>query len=257
MPVARVELAELHAGVVTDTAGAFAFAGVPEGRFTLVVRRFGYATELREVHAGGASLMIGLRESPVPIEAVTVTATRSAIAPLAHFIHLTPSDPPATSGELPVFEYRAVDATLWGGEAALTVEPAPLLSVFGRTDFVRATENATGEPLPLIPPLRTGVGAELHASHIAWAERLYLGADAENTARKTRLSPRESPAGAEGYTLYHLSAGVARRLFGCDARMDVRVRNLTDVRYRDFLSRYKEFALSAGRNAVVGIAVER
>jgi len=37
-------------------------------------------------------------------------------------------------------------------------------------------------------------------------------------------------------------------------RVDLRARNLTDKSYRDYLSRYKEFALDPGRNVTVRIS---
>jgi outer membrane receptor protein involved in Fe transport len=173
------------------------------------------------------------------------------------FIHLSPSPSAETRAGLPVFEFRAVEATLVGGEAALTVEPSRRLSLFGRMDYVRGTDEGTGAPLPLMPPLRGDLGAELHTAQLPWADRVYIGAESEIVAKQTRLSPLESATGAAGRTLFHLSAGIARRLLGSDARLDVRVRNLTDVRYRDFLSRYKEFALSPGRNIVVRFSLGR
>ena len=37
-------------------------------------------------------------------------------------------------------------------------------------------------------------------------------------------------------------------------RVDLTVRNAADASYRDFLSRYKEFALNPGRNVIVRVS---
>ena len=39
-----------------------------------------------------------------------------------------------------------------------------------------------------------------------------------------------------------------------DIQVGIVVRNLTDVSYRDYLRRYKEFALDEGRNVLVRVS---
>ncbi len=39
-------------------------------------------------------------------------------------------------------------------------------------------------------------------------------------------------------------------------RLDLRVRNATDVAYKDFLSRYKQFALDPGRNIIIRLGTD-
>ncbi len=49
-------------------------------------------------------------------------------------------------------------------------------------------------------------------------------------------------------------AGFQPRVAGTSLRVDLRVRNIADKSYRDYLSRYKEFALDPGRNFVIRIS---
>jgi outer membrane receptor protein involved in Fe transport len=53
-----------------------------------------------------------------------------------------------------------------------------------------------------------------------------------------------------------LDAGIARHVGAHAVRLDVRVRNLADTRYRSYLSRYKGFALDTGRNILVRLTAE-
>src|SRR3989442_12804341 len=77
-----VSLAELNATVTAGADGSFRFAGLPSGRYTLVVRRVGYAPAIEPVATPGPPVTVVLRPTALRLEAVTVTATRSPINPL-------------------------------------------------------------------------------------------------------------------------------------------------------------------------------
>jgi len=112
-----------------------------------------------------------------------------------------------------------------------------------RIDGVRGTNLTAHEPLPLVPPLRAGIG-------LGWRDALEI--DVDGYARQHRPSPLDIQTA--GYTLVHVSAGREVTLFGRAMRLDVAVRNLFNTRYRSFLSRYKEFALDPGRNIIVRLS---
>ena len=78
---ARVVAVEADRVVLTDARGAFRFAELAAGRYTLEVTRPGYEARLVTVDAPG-SVDVTLRPSPLPVQALTVTVTRGAISPL-------------------------------------------------------------------------------------------------------------------------------------------------------------------------------
>ncbi len=80
------------------------------------------------------------------------------------------------------------------------------------------------------------------------------GLDLDLVARQTRLSPFDVVTA--GYGLLDLYGGVDRHLGSRPLRIELQVRNALDTGYRDFLSRYKAFALNPGRNVVVRLATE-
>src|SRR3989442_12644644 len=82
--LATVSISELSREVFTAPDGAFRFVHVPRGRYTLVVRRPGYAPIVRDLAVAGAgTVSITLTATPFDIEPLTVTATRAPIATAA------------------------------------------------------------------------------------------------------------------------------------------------------------------------------
>ncbi len=179
-----------------------------------------------------------------------------------NYLFVQPTDSQVTvaleegdTASLPLYQFtQTARAVLWGLDVAAEVEALPFLTLRGRFDFVRGTNEQTGEPLPLMPPPRGDLEAELHtlgppaSGPARGSGRAYLNVGAELVARQDRLGPFDTPTG--GYALLNLGAGLARELLGREFALDVRVRNVADARYTDFLSRYKLFAYGQGRNVI-------
>jgi len=202
----------------------------------------------------GTNMDVGVRWQGARVR-IELAGYRNAID---RFIYITPTDSFVTVSTSPpdslrVYRYQYADARLLGGEASVEVEVAAPLTLRARADAVRGTNRATNQPLPLVPPARAVFGAELHRSGLTWSDRAYAGVEVEVATRQTRLNPLDIPTG--GYTLLNLSAGFARPVRGRPCRVDLAVRNATNVSYRSFLSRYKEFALNPGRNAVLRVSL--
>src|SRR5216117_1144633 len=81
VPQAIVEITQLGKSVTAGADGAFRLSLAP-GRYTLAVRRHGFAPIVREISvgAGQLALEIVLTPSAFQLEPVTVTATRQALA---------------------------------------------------------------------------------------------------------------------------------------------------------------------------------
>lgn len=178
-----------------------------------------------------------------------------------NYLYVQPTDSQVTvtreAGEtetLPLFRFvQTARAVLWGVDLSGEVAPLRPLTLRGRLDFVRGTNRATGEPLPLMPPLRGDLEAELHTVGSGPLGRARVTARLQLVARQTRLGPFDTPT--DGYALLDLSAGLERELGGRRVSFGVRVLNATNARYTDFLSRYKSFAFGQGRNVVVRVGV--
>jgi outer membrane receptor protein involved in Fe transport len=168
------------------------------------------------------------------------------------FVYLSPTSELIQG--LRVFRHRQADAVLTGGEISAEAQVATPVTIRARHDFVRGTNQETDEPLPLMAPPRSAVGIDLRTTP-SWATNLFAGAEIEHVARQTRPNPNDLVTGS--YTLTNFDLGVERNMLGRTMRFELAVRNAADVRYRSFLSRYKEFALEPGRNIIIRISSDR
>jgi len=174
-----------------------------------------------------------------------------------HYIYIAPTgtrtcpDPAsvcAPQDSLPVYRYAQADARLLGGEASLEVAVGSAIALSARVDFVRGERRDNQEPLPQIPPLRAKLGAEWHHGTGG------AGVDVDLVARQTRLSSFDK--GTAGYGLLDLFGSLEPRLGPRAFRVEVQVKNVLNTSYRDFLSRYKAFALNPGRNIVLRVGTD-
>ncbi len=169
---------------------------------------------------------------------------------IADYIYIAPTGQFRDS--LREYRYEQADALLTGGEVSLAADVTGAASVHTRFDAVRGTNQKTGRPLPLVPPARATLGAELHGA-TRWSERARIAVEGEFVTRQTRLDSLDIPTA--GYALLTLEAGFERPLWGRTIQVDVAVHNVANTSYRSFLSRYKEFALDPGRNVVVRLSL--
>src|SRR5204863_948222 len=78
---ATVTVVELHRVAVTRADGAYRFADLPPGRYTITVRAFGFAPVARKVTVHGATTKsVTLSRTAIWVEPVPGTATRAPLA---------------------------------------------------------------------------------------------------------------------------------------------------------------------------------
>ncbi len=194
----------------------------------------------------GLDTDVGLRWDP-GFATVTVSAFHNRIN---DYIYLAPTADSING--LRVFRNLQADARLQGYEAQAHVATSSWLTLNGRLDFVRGTNLADRQPLPWIPPVRGDLGASFHGDNLGWARHADIGFDVEAVGTQDRLSPYDEPTA--GYTLLHLDGGLDTTWHGRTVHIDLSVRNALDRSYRDFLSRYKTFALNPGRDIVLRVS---
>jgi hypothetical protein len=169
------------------------------------------------------------------------------------YLYIAPTGGRDSATALDMYRYQQARATLLGTEVGLELAAGAALTLRGRADVVRGTNEETRQPLPLLPPPRADVEAEWHASGLPWAERAYVSAGLEAVARQTRLGPFDTQTRA--YQVLTISAGLEQTVGGRPLRLDLRLRNAANARYTDFLSRYKAFAFGEGRNLVLRLSI--
>jgi iron complex outermembrane receptor protein len=80
LPGATVRLVDLGRTTLTDSAGGFTLAFVPNGTYTLSFRIIGYAPEVRHVTVAGAPVTLDVTLNPSAVELAALQVTASAYA---------------------------------------------------------------------------------------------------------------------------------------------------------------------------------
>lgn len=173
---------------------------------------------------------------------------------------------------LPVFVYRATNATFVGGEAELTfhllspatisdedadgkttrpitpeIAPQPTLDLKLKTDYVWATDSDASNPLPRIPPFRAS--AAIQYQQYRWSASV----EGQFSARQNRTSDFELPT--DSYFLINASLGYRIALGNTEADLYVKGVNLTNTEARLHTSFLKDIAPLGGRGVICGMKV--
>ncbi len=144
------------------------------------------------------------------------------------------------------------NARLVGVEASVAYRPVRYATLQLSGDFVRGDNTTARVPLTFIPPMRVLYGVRFGDNERRGTVRMpFLSFSGETHARQSRLDPRD--VAPPGYTLLSAGTGVTIMVPRGALTVDLSMRNLGNTRYRDFMSRYKEFALSLGRALVLRV----
>lgn len=168
-----------------------------------------------------------------------------------NFIALLPTGLTDAGSALPIVRFEGVKATLKGIEAEarwhVLDTPDRTFHLDFRTDYTRAENDSTNQPLPRISPLRVSLAAVYQGGG--------LGARLEvvRASSQTRVAANELPT--DGYTLLNgrLSYALPPMQFG---RLEafVRLNNLLNEEIRYHTSVLKDIAPLGGRSVMVGLS---
>ena len=148
---------------------------------------------------------------------------------------------------LPIYQFRGNDAVFSGFEAGLDVDAGGGLALEAVASAVRGGLKGTGDPLPLVPPLKGHVA--LKYERPSW----YVRAESEMAARQDRVGEFEEPT--DGYAVFNATAGVRLTLGGRLNILTASLLNAANTEYRNHLSRVKEIMPEAARSLNVAYRV--
>jgi iron complex outermembrane recepter protein len=141
--------------------------------------------------------------------------------------------------QFPFIEYVATDATMWGGEAHADVTVTERIGAELTYDFVRASRDIDGLPLPRIPPQRLTAGLRYTQGPFQF------GGSVTAAGRQDRVYGEETETASYGllrlYGTYTLQS--TRMLQTVTARLD----NATNTLYRNHLNYIKDLVPEMGR----------
>lgn len=212
----------------------------------------GFHEGTRAFEIGRADLRV---ESSVNVDAALRLRTTRVTGELTgyvnrirDYIYLTPVGLPGRA--LDSLQIAQGDARLVGAELGGAFALTRTLSLQTAVDVVHATNTSDGTALPFVPPPRAAVT-------MRWDERApgrYASISSEWNAQQTRTFRDDFAPPA--WHLLSASAGWSRVTPRGLVNIDVSMRNLLNSRYRDFMSRYKEFADAAGRAVVLRVSAD-
>lgn len=160
-------------------------------------------------------------------------------------------------GTFPTIQTVQADARLAGLDAQAEWRATPWLDLGARASLLRADNLTLDGPLHGVPSSRGSARVRVHGERLAGLGEPFVEADVQHVARQTRVEPGAFLAAPypPAYTLVGLRAGADVRAAGQPLRVQLRVENLLDARYRDALSRFRYFIDEPGRNVSVSVAV--
>ncbi len=166
-----------------------------------------------------------------------LAAYRNAIS---DYIYLRNTGDTALRVPLPLYQYSNASALMVGGEASGQLELLDGLVLGASLSYVQGTNQETGNPLPLIPPLQWQ--SNLRYGTHGWT----FGLGLRGAAAQHRLGEFETPT--DGYAVVDADAGY-QFVFGAFLHsITLGVDNLFDTSYRNHLSRTKVIRPEPGIN---------
>lgn len=167
-----------------------------------------------------------------------------------NFISLSPTGASDPASNLPIYNYLAVDARLYGAEleyrrALPDLVPGGRLEVEGKMDFVRGINRSTGDNLPRITPLRETL------SLIYKANRFQADVEWQRSERQKHTGPFETKT--KEYNFLNAGVEVPVTLKVLSLSIFARVTNILDEEARNHVSVIKDLAPLPGRNFSAGV----
>lgn len=174
-----------------------------------------------------------------------------------NFIYRLPSNTFSTSfrGVFPVFNYVQANALLQGFETNLSYKLRANISVNSAYTFLYANDISKNTPLIFMPANRINSGIEWQLTKLKKVKNAFVQINYQYVFKQNRVPEgidfTDSPA---SYQLFDLVFG-ASQFTKAKMNWSVGVQNIFNTSYRDYLSRYRYYALDSGRNIFIKLSI--
>jgi iron complex outermembrane receptor protein len=160
------------------------------------------------------------------------------------------------AGAFPAFTYTNVDALQGGGTAEARLHAWPTLELRARGAWARGHNLTDDAPLLFVPADRYEARLTFRPVGFDPLERSSAWLEGAVTTEQTRVDPNTDFAPPPpAYGLVNLGVATTVRVGDQPLELSLDVRNLLDVRYRDYLSRLRYFADEPGFTATLRVRV--
>jgi iron complex outermembrane recepter protein len=171
----------------------------------------------------------------------------------SNFISLSPKGTTQANNDgeqLPVYEYRAVDAELYGAELEVKHQmpeliPGGVMAIELKADLVHGRNKSAGVNLPRMTPMRESIALSYKTDHYT------IDGEVQRIERQSETAPNETPT--EAYHMVNAGLEAPIRTDWAQFSLYARLTNLFDVEAKNHISVLKELAPLPGRGAALGL----
>jgi iron complex outermembrane receptor protein len=171
-----------------------------------------------------------------------------------NYIFLNPELPPALTirGAFPVFNFRQTDALLAGVDLIAKYRFVKVGFVQAKAALIRARDVRNQRFLPFIPADRYEVTAGCQWEEVGQWQDIIAAFTLQHVLQQFRVEPNSDYAPPPPtYTLLNFQAGVTKQWNGHRLAFSFMVENILNIRYRDYMNRFRYFGDEIGRNFTV------
>lgn len=160
-------------------------------------------------------------------------------------------------GSFPVFIYEQTAAEIAGLDLLFSVEPSEQLKVVTKYSYLRGQDRTNNLPLVFMPANRLSSSIQYAFADGKRLHNTQLSLEGEYTFRQNRLEiGQDLLAPPDAYFLLSLKASTHLELGNQSLHFNLRVDNILNTTYRNYLNRLRYFADELGRNLVLGLSWE-
>lgn len=217
------------------------------------------------LHHGAASIEIGdstlVTEKAVNASAsVEYSGKRLSVVLDAYynvindFIYLKPTlvTTVTIKGAFPTFAHDQVNAHLRGLDFTLSYALTKEFKVISKASILRALNQTSRQHLVMMPADRFENSLEYNFKDGKKVENAYVSLSVTSVLKQSRVPENSDFVNPpEGYTVLNFAAGIDIPLNANSISLGISANNLLNVRYRDYMNRFRYFANEMGRNISV------
>ncbi|MBS1561513.1 MAG: TonB-dependent receptor [Bacteroidetes bacterium] len=176
-----------------------------------------------------------------------------------HYIYAVPDpDNPTVTvrGTFPTFRYTQNAATIAGADVRASYQCTDVWQVYTTASMVRGTDQDQNVPLIFMPADRMRLGVHAHVGDVIGLHDVSADVSVLGVRTQDRyVAGADYAPPPPGYVLTDVTLASEVNVGGTALHCSLTCKNLFNVAYRDYLSRYRYFALDAGRDVVLRLTI--
>jgi len=175
---------------------------------------------------------------------------------IENYIFLNPQNEFRTTirGTFPVFKYSQTRARILGWDLTSTFLFSDIFQSSLRFSYLKGTDTENNIPLIYLPSNNLFLNVKYQIPRVGqWDQMAFELYNKYVFEQKNILSDQDFRSPPEGYNLIGVKISGERQLGGNRLNIFLRIDNLFNVSYRDYLNRLRYFADDLGINVIMGL----